>query len=344
MNITTLRFWGTKLVVVLAMLLVANAAAAAVGPGLSQPLEFVNPIAQAKYDQLHQAGRPPCVDIVVAGASVASYGVDPDLLAAGVTGSPSGYNAALFGSLLEVETDWLERFVLPVTHPSLILYILPTAVFHADSAGLAFNEEQWQSARATRRGWLAGADRWAADNLPLYRYRSELTDAGQLLRWITGRPPEDSLDLGDASLRPSGFTVKGGIWDPTSTRSGQALVTLGRRYAGWQIEDSELMALRRFVEHTNDEELPVVFVLPPMTEANLAAHPGGGADLSEYRLTVGGLAAELAVPVIDLSELAIPDGDYADPVHLGQRGAEAFTEAIAAELSRQGAFTERCTP
>lgn len=344
MNAITLRFWSTKLTVIAAILVLANAAAAAVGPALSPPLEFANPIAQAKHDQLHETGRPPCVDLVVAGASVASYGVDPELLSTLLPGSPSGYNAALFGSLLGVETDWLERFVLPVTKPSLILYVLPTAVFHTDSAGLAFNLDQWQSARATRQGRLASADRWAADHLPLYRYRAELTDAGQLLRWVTGRPPRDSLDLGDASLRPSGFTTKGGTWDPSSPRAGQALVTLGRRYAGWQVEDSELAALRGFVERRRAEQLPVVFVLPPMTAANLAAHPGGGADLSRYRLAVGGLAADLTVPVLDLSELSIPDADYADPVHLGPRGAATFTEAVATELSRQGASPLPCAP
>lgn len=347
MTSTTLRFWAAKAGVVLAVFLLANGAAAVVGPGLSPPLEFNNTIAQAKYDQITDPDRPACVDILVGGASVASYGVDPDRLRAdlgGATGAgPTAYNAALFGSLLEVETDWLERFVLPETDPALVLYVLPTAVFHSDSAGLAFNLAEWEQARATRTGLLADADRTAADLLPLYRYREQLTDMGQLLRWVTGRPAEDSLDLGEASLRPNGFTTKGGVWDPNSSRAPRDLVVLGRRFADWTMQADELDALRRFAG-TQQDERSVAFVLPPMTEAYVSAHPQGRADIEDYRLQVTGLANELGIPLVDLSGLGLPDSDYADPIHLRLSGAQAFTDAVATELQQRGLASLRCTP
>jgi hypothetical protein len=339
---TTARFWLLKAAVVAAVLLVANAAAAVVGPRLSPTLDFNNPIAQAKHDQIEARRVDRCTDLVIAGASVASYGIDPERLTAQL-GDVDAYNAALFGSLLDVETDWLERFVLPELDPATVVYVLPTAVFHTDSAGLAFNLDEWQHARATRTGLLADADRTAADLLPLYRYREQLTDADQMLRWFNGRPAVETTGLGDASLRASGFTTKPGVWNPAGARAPQDRVILDRRYESWDLDPGELDALATFSADALAAGTQVVYVLPPMSAANIEAHPGGQADIDRYRSAVQQAGATAGVPVIDLSGLALPDDDYADPIHLSERGAQALTDALAAELARQGLGTAPCT-
>lgn len=339
----TARFWLSKIGVVLGVLVVLNVVAAVIGPGLSPSLDFNNPIAQEKFDQISSRGdEAGCVDLVISGASVASYGIDPERLTTQLGGVET-YNAALFGSLLEVETDWLDRFVVPELDPAAVVYVLPTAVFHADSAGLAFNLDEWRAARATRSGAFAEADRTAADLFPLVRYREQLTDGGQLLRWATGRPAEDTTDLGNVSLRDSGFTTKPGIWNPTSARAPNDIVVLERRYADWDIDASELEALRAFTSEQVEAGTEIVYVIPPISAANIAAHPEGAADLARYRDAVFAAAAEQGIEVIDLSGLAIPDSGYADPIHLRLNGAQTFTDALAAELTQRGYGTTDCT-
>lgn len=338
---TTAGFWLLKLAVFAGVFLLVNAAANAIGPGLSPTLDFNNPIAQAKHDQIDARAAQGCTDLVIAGASVASYGIDPERLAAQL-GDIDAYNAALFGSLLEVETDWLERFVLPELEPSTVVYVLPTAVFHTDSAGLAFNLDEWQNARATRTGLLAETDRTAADLFPLYRYREQLTDADQLLRWFSGRPALETAGLGDSALRASGFTTKPGVWSPNGPRSPRDLEILQRRYENWDLDPGELDALADFTTATLASGTQILYVLPPMSAANIAAHPEGQADIDRYRATVHEAGAAAGVPVIDLSGLALSDDDYADPIHLRERGARTLTDTLAAELIDQGIGVAGC--
>lgn len=340
--------WAPRLAWVVVALVLANVVALAVGHSMSEPLRFSRPVAQIKDDQLRElTADGSCIDIVALGDSLPGFGIDPEVLMAAYPGLRA-YNAAMPGSQASMTEDWTRRFVVPVADPSTVLLGVSSLSF-APGTQLATAElHDWSRALETRTGVLAEADRMASGVVPLVRYRGRLTDPEEWGRFLTGKPPydlfRDAYPYTPDDIRAAWGQVRDEArFDPT-TPEGQrrAVGTSTLLMPGWSLDDEQLAAFRTNLAELRDAGRTTAVVLFPVTQLYVDAHPGGPADYRRALDTVRTIASEEGIPVIDLSTLALPPGDFVDTHHLNAEGARRVTEALVEELARQGVTVKPC--
>lgn len=342
------QVWGSRLLALAGVFLVANLLAAVVGARMSEPLVFARPLAQVKHEQLDDlAADEGCVDVVAFGDSLAGFGFDPEVIAAAFPGM-TAYNAALAGSVASIEDDWSRSFVLPALDPATVV-LIPSSLAFAPDTTLASRElADWAAARETREGLMADADRTAADVLPLARYRSRLSDPEEWRRLVRGEEGldlfRDTFDQTPDDIRAARGQVEDDrIFDPTTQQGAfTAQGTRQQLLAGWSIDPDEVEALRTTATEATAEGRRVVFVIPPVTQAYIDAHPNGKVDYDQYVETVRSLASELDLPLIDLSLAPQPPSDFVDTHHLNAAGATTFTTSLANGLRQAGIAPVGC--
>lgn len=347
----TTQTWATRILGAFAVFVVANVAAAAIGTRLAEPLTFSRPMAQIKDDQIHDlADEFGCIDAVVAGNSLAGFGLDPAVFTREVPTVTSTYNAALTGSVARIETDWMDRFVLPRLKPTVILYVVTSVTFSSKARVVLLAQDDWDNALDSRTGVIAGIDRVASGWLPLVKYRGELADPAEWERLLSGDPPPDlvesTFDVAPTDITTSMGHISGvGEYDPADpSAEGTRQFAKDLFLDTWSIDPAEVESLRGFVQAAQADGTEVVFVLPPVTDDYIALHPAGRQDWNAYLQQTNVLAAELGVPVIDETGLGLANKQYVDTHHLNADGAAVFSQAVARDFNQLGLPTPRCTP
>lgn len=321
---TRRRFGRARVAAVVVLVLLAGEAGARLLPD-ELVEEQAWPVTHAAVErQLRRAAQDGPVDVVVVGASHVVRAVDPvavgdalggvTVVNAGVLAAPPGETAA-----------WTLDVVLPTVTPEvLVIGITPAEL----GTRLALRPEMLLDSPGYRRA--AGTPN-LLDRIETY---SDLAQARTLLRtpWtavqrvrLWDRLRDERAPLGSFAFLPD---------EPTGDdawRDGYRALSAA--------DDGAAAAVRAMVAGARAAGTDVVLLCPPVQAAALATvAPQGTPSMQQLQRRLEQLAAELDVPLLDLSEPP-PTGLMIDPVHLTAQGRDWFTPRLAEAMLAGGLGT-----
>ncbi|GIU83765.1 MAG: hypothetical protein KatS3mg008_0540 [Acidimicrobiales bacterium] len=301
---------------------------------MGEPLVHYNWIAQDKIAQLDRiAASGRCIEVLIQGNSLAAGSVDPARLVARFGGR--AYNAGLWGTQLHHDAEWLERFVLPRLNPKVVVLVVSPLSMSDTSAIAREVNDKWERSPATRVDIWSKLDGVLRQLVPVARYRDVLADPGRWRDLLGGEPDEE--DRRDPLLRrmtESGYIPVDRVVDVTS-QQGEDLKNFARKLwlRGWRLSESEVRSLEDVALLVHDSGGALLVVLVPTSPVLRDLLPGGKGAFEKYRDRVVHAASRHADEVIDLSDLAIPTPWYYDHIHLNDRAARMFTDALAPAIA-----------
>jgi len=308
------------------VLLAAEGALTLLERRLPEPVEWYNPLAQAKAVQIERLARSESADIVFAGPSTVYRGIDPDLFERLDPKGREAYNAGLTGGYPPIMRRWLTEEVLPNLRPRTVVYGLSSLDFHDRifRGSLA----AYRTARATRRGTLAAAERTIARFSRLFRYRKLLQDPTEYryIRRVVAGKAQGRVEREMRTLSQDGFKPKPMTPDDR-TATDRAIL---RRFEVGRRGTRDVEAI---VERLRRRGIDVIFVNMPVPRRWHRLHPRGATDYRRFERHLVDLSQDLQVPLLHPPDSLSHPGLYADNVHMNRRGAREFTLWLASSLS-----------
>jgi len=195
---------------------------------------------------------------------------------------------------------------------------------------------------------LGSAERTAADLVPLVRYRSRLTDPDEWHRLLTG---EEQLDLFRDTFDQTPDDIRDAQGQVESTRTFDPATPQGQLAArgteeqllrNWSVDPAQVDAFGELAAQLAGDGRQPVVVLPPVTQQYIDGHPNGADDYQRYVATVQQLAADAALPLVDLSGPWLPPASFVDTHHLNVDGAAEFSNRLADQLAAAGVTVVPC--
>lgn len=295
---------------------------------------------------LAASGSAP--DVLFVGASAVDAGVDPlrfDALSGSFT---SSYNAAGVAMPVEMVLPWIEQIVLDVVEPELVVVgILP---FQLGDVGTQVGGSQnvagyraayEESLKKLQPGALRSLDDSLSDASALVRYRHQLRDPAEVVRYIratiTGAEPAWALAK-DPALRTRAE------WESLVTDRGTNLLyaavpdaafpdeAMAARYTAWIESGARAEPLRAMLRGLLSNGVEVVLFAPPLDRETLTESGLDFTLLDEAVDLMAQEAAALDVPFVDLFRSDYEPLDFHDKVHLNARGAERMSNDLATAL------------
>jgi|GEM_PF-3445258 len=340
--------WRTLLVLgVVAVFVLAEGGARVLAPYLDEPDEWGDQARAVKVAQLDALGADgSCVDIVVVGNSMARDGIVPNVVSSNDPDGRSVYNAALDAAGPDLVQPWLLDQVVPRVRPATVLLVVSTPDLNAAAPAGQAAAASYRSSLAGTPGALGASQRWLAGRLALVAHRNQLrspTDVDDAIdRWRAGTPAAriDEQSLTDV-LGPDG--------------EGRSRVDLVRRpgtpaspfvteqlLADFVVADDADDRLAGMAAAVREVDAEPVFVLLPVTDAFVEAHPHGVADVHAAEEAVSRAAVAAGAPIVDLRGFAVPAAGFADTHHLNAAGADALSSALPDALTTAGVPVARC--
>ncbi len=326
------RRWVLSVVVAtVAVLLVGEATARAIGSDLPPLLRYHSYEADLKVHRMDQLHRSGGADIAFVGTSQV-YDIDPSVLPASVDGRTTGYNAALGSGIPALASPWAIHSVLPRLHPRLLVLGLTSYDLSDDSRSLAIADAYLASKGGQhdlgRSSLMDNVDHWLAQRSSLWDHRTAMRDPAKVLDAIRGR--HTVVDPVAATIQPTGrpsFDQTQRFEDRTQAGGGDL--------RGWAIGMRNVAAVRTLLRDAKAAGVRVALLNMPVTAEYIAGHPNGAQDYARYLTFLQGLADEEHVTLIDASPLS--DHRYfADEVHLNLTGARVLTPLLVTALRAHG--------
>jgi hypothetical protein len=343
----------------LAVLLVTELAARSLALHLPAPDPWGDAARTVKIAQMdHLRAVDGCVDVVMAGDSMARDGFDPAAFNAHGTPHRDAYNASLDAAGPDLLEPWLVDQVIPRLRPSTVLIAISSIDLNRHGAANGAAVEAYATSPGGRRDLLGRLDRLVSDHVALVGHRRELRDADLLLDALRRENPAEPFerdDLGTPVLE--GVLGPGGegrsraplVVDLSAATDGPAAVfTREQLLGGFALVDDPVGRLARLVDAVRDEGAArgqvttVVLVVLPTTDAFASLHPNGADDVAAARQAVLDAATTAGVPVVDFSEDRWPADHFADTHHLNGRGARRLSAELATRLDDVGAEAGAC--
>lgn len=334
------RRWVVALLIVVAVLVLAEGAVRVLSPDLLPP-DWGSGAGevQHKYDQLAARQADGGTDLLVVGDSQIDGGIDP--VAVGrAAGFSRPYNAALLGARLPAQGRWFFDHLLPQDRPRLVLQgMSPVLVSDLGSSPADVSAYETMLSENFRRldpdAWQTG-EQWLADQLYLVRYRSSLRSpriVGQAISdRVTGTKtlPDIQRDAEhwDRAISPSGQDTdyrKGVLQAAGPKPLYEALAKLVQDPFRFEAYDTLLDAYQR-------AGVPVVVVIPPVALREMAAN---GVDVDRWRAASAEIASRAqarGLTVLDFTDADYPRDAFFDPLHLNGVGSARFSDELGAAL------------
>lgn len=320
----------------LAVVLVAEGAVRLLEPRLPEPSDWLSPAAARLVREMDAARtRGTRGGLVVAGSSMAGRGLVPEIVGAGIPGSDPPRSVALNGGgHTGLQARWILEEVVPRLRPDDLVLGVSSLDFNANRASTI---DRYDRARATRRGWLAEADRRLARVSALARHRETLRDPYLVSRVLTGtdlndtlptRPPAEAIrfERGYRRLDPARLA---------RMRRIEAAFVRDQQLAGYRVGVDEVASFRRTLRDLRRAGIRTAVVLMPVTQEYLDAHPNGARDFARWRRAATRAARAEGVLVLDDTR-AVPDEEFRDIEHLDAAPAEAFSARVNRQLRDAG--------
>jgi len=337
------------LVSALAVVLLAEAGARVLSPYLDEPDAWGDRARAVKVAQLDdRAATGGCVDVVVAGNSMARDGIVPSIMMASDPEGRSVYNAALDAAGPALVEPWLVDHVLPRVEPATVLLVVATPDLNPSAPASRAAADNYRSSLAGSPGAFGAVHRWLTDHVALVRTRAMLRSPDAIDdaidRWRRDEPaPRTAPDTLSNVLGSDG---EGRSRSDLLRQPGapvSAFVT-EQLLADFTVAPEATETLAALAVAVRARGAEPAFVILPVTDAFVDAHPNGQADLDATRAAVAAAASGADAPLVDLSDAAVPDDGFADSHHLNAVGARAVSEALPAALERAGVPVRHCRP
>jgi len=323
---TRIGFLTRAAVGALIVLLLAEAVLATIDRKLPEPVEWYNPLAQAKAVQIERLARSEAADVVFVGPSTVFRGIDPDMFERRDPLRREAYNAGLTGGFPPIMRRWVTEEVLPKLQPRTVVYGLSSLDFH--DRIFRGSVDAYRTALATRKGTLAATERLAARYSRLFRYRrlfQDPTEYTYIRRVVAGKAP-GRVEREIRTLSEDGFRPKQDV-DRDRRDTDRAIL---RRF---QVGPRGTKDVTRLVRYLQRRDIDVVFVEMPVPRRWRALHPRGDADHRRFERHLRSLAHELSVPLLRPPEGLTRSRLFADNLHMNRRGARELTRWLVSRLA-----------
>jgi hypothetical protein len=335
------RRWRLALVGVVMVLVVlgAEAGARALSPYLDEPLVWGDRATQVKVAQIEARG---CADVVIAGNSMARDGIQPAIVDADL--GVATYNAALDAAGPALIDRWLSDEVVPELDPTTVVLAVSSIDLNGAGAAAAAAAESYDDSIMGRDDLVGELGAWATEHSDLVRYRTELRQPtvvwAALGRAVRDEPvPHISTDgiAGIIGADGEGLSRRDLEFTGTSVSAAFARDQLLNDFA---IGSSQVQSMRALLTELDDDDTDVVVVILPVTDEYVELHPGGADDFEAFLATVDEVAADTGTDVVDLHDAGYADELFADTHHLNGAGSERLSRELADALS--GTVDTRC--
>jgi hypothetical protein len=314
-------------------LVAAEVGARALADRLPMAYEWHTEEAQLKVERMDELARDGGVDVVLLGTSIVN-GIDPAGLT-GATGQPiSAYNASLTAGVPPLTEAWFREVVQPRLRPKLVIIGVSSFDLTDEPPSRRAFFDAYLASPARRRatgraGELERLDHWIGRRSELWGHRAALRHPDVVLDAIGGTA--EVLPAYAAGLQPNGHTNALDGFDFASGHGSGGGVPVST----WKLGHDDPAVLARLVREAEATGARVVLVDMPITNTYVDKHPNGQADYATYRDALEAFAADLAVPVVRLSDIR-DDALFADEVHLNGPGSAYVTGLLVASLRADG--------
>lgn len=326
-----------------AVLLLAELAARAAAPHLPAPDPWGDAARTVKIAQMdHLRTLDGCVDVVMAGDSMARDGFDPTTFTAHDTQHRTAYNASLDAAGPDLLEPWVAEQVVPRLRPATVLVAISSIDLNRNGAANGAALEAYAASPGGRHDLLGRFDRFVSDHVALVGHRRELRSPDLVLDALDGQEPAAPFardDLGSPVLdgvlgpRGEGRSRAELVVDlSTATEGPAAAFARDQLLGGFALVDDPVERLSGLVDAIRGAGAAVVLVVLPTTDAFASLHPHGAADVSAARTVVLDAAVAAEVPVVDLSDEHWPADHFADTHHLNGLGARRLSAELAIRL------------
>jgi hypothetical protein len=302
---------------------------------LPEPSLWHDTLADLKYEQMRRLALRGGVDVVFAGDSQMNFAVQPQLFeqeCAGVT----AFNAALYRAMPRVQLDWLERVVLPLLRPRLVVYGIGGHVLNDRGVTHFKTEVDYKSSPGYRRHHFKFWPLELIASLQLRQHAHTVLQPGKLVEAARKGRADQVRGRRSYPMRTRIVAEKG---EGTNVESNQYKVRPGMDevmrsevYGLFEtLGEIQLNALRQIVATCRRRGCEVALVHLPMSEYAQNMTLPGLED--KARVEFRALADELGLEYIDgLTEEFEQEHYLADIAHLNRAGKLAFTSALASQL------------
>jgi hypothetical protein len=336
---------GKVVLVAVALFVVAELAVRLLAPALPTPGVWPDLATATKVAQLDREAARGCADVVFVGNSMTRDDFVPGVFTDADPSGRTAYNAALDAASPELLVDWVDDEVLPATDPGTV--VIGVSSFDLNDAATipAAALRAYDDAPYTGSTLVAEIEQVLTEALALVRHREALRDPEVVIDAVADRIGGDRADRPDPEGIAGVIAADGHGLSRRDLRFRDDASTVARLrqqfLEPFEITGDQAAALTELVQVVADHGATPVVVVLPVTEAYVAAHPDGAADVGRFRTALADALAGTAAVVLDAP--ALPDRAFADTHHLNATGADALSSALPALLDRAGVPISRCT-
>lgn len=328
----------------------AEVGARALAARLPEPSPWADQAQAVKAAQMDRlADEEGCVDLVVAGDSMARDGFDPDAFTEADDGRRRAYNASLDAAGPGLLRPWLLDQVVPRLRPATVVLAVSSIDLNRNGAATGAAVDAYTSSLAGRTDLLGRLDRWASDHVALVAHRRALRDPQVVLDALTDEASPTTTAV-DASGRPVLPGVLGGAGQGLSRRdlrssgAGPSAAFTRQLLADYELGAEPATVIIELIEQLRAEDVSVALLVLPVTDGFAELHPNGRADLDAARQIVVEAAEATGAPLVDLLDAGWPDDAFADTHHLNGTGADRLSRSLPGLLDEAGVPLRSCTP
>ncbi len=290
-------------------------------------------------------------DVVFAGGSPMSEGVDPELLgniAWGGSELVDFYNIGLSGGTTS-DVYFAVRHACP-SPPRVLVYGITASDLndsrhepHGVQSLMTLDDvRDWRATRPDAAEWVtrhyAKGQFSKASSLYRHRYGIRMWTADTCEEFVPGSCPESAaearrqLAIHATLQRCTGYSPT--QWFATrrySDMKSSGWVAPPFAYLANYKTGSHIEYLHRLLDWADKNTVQVVLIDMPVTEDLETRH---SAEFAEYRRVLSGVAAKRRIIVLRGSEADLDNDHFADLIHMNRAGAEKFCGWLREELPR----------
>lgn len=314
----------------LVVMLFAESGARAVDERLPEPIEWYDENTQVQIEQMDRYNRKQQrADFVFAGTSMVFRGIDPMAFEEASREPTFAYNVGVLAGMPPIQQRWLLEEVEPRLKPRVVVYGMSSLDFQGRRYKFAVNS--YESAPATRKGFMASAQRFGARLLKIVQVRAVLRDPDTLAEVQETPKPSGPIERTRELMDDRGHIPKA----KRNVSNKERMRMRDSVLRDYKISARGTRQIERIIRTLERRDVTVILVSMPVPERYIEVHPRGADDFNAAERHIARLAGRMDLPVIDMSD-SMPESSFADYTHLSQEGAVAFTRKLQRELHRLG--------
>ena len=333
------RLLLTLLAVLVAALLVGEAAARVLGP-LPPDRVWPDQEAQVKAEHAEVIARSGTRErLIFAGSSISDAAFDPSVVTTAAGWDISSYNYAQEGSAAATESQFLQAVAIPKVKPDIVVVgLTPNEINDGGTRQRELEDVQLNS-RGYRQanGNPTVGDRlanFAARHSELLGHRQVLRDPYRLFRDRGRGTVSEFNDVGTGALlrhRDTSYRVQ------TTKRANEP------SYGNFSAGGHQVEALEALVRWSGLRGVRVLFVELPVYRSGFdQVVADGPRTRREAHAALVALAADTCTDLLDLRAVLQTEDFWDDAVHVNGRGTVAVSQAVGRWLASLGPGAKPC--